>query len=617
MKYYSGLDVSLKETFISIVDEKGKIVKEEVVASESDAIAKCLLDQDKRYEVIGIESGQLSISMCKELRSFGLPVVCVDARHMAAALSARINKNDKNDARGIAQMMRVGLYKEVLVKSDESCQIKVALGSRRQLICSKQQIVGTIRGLLKIHGIKLGKRSKFETFALRIQETINNVDEISRSSIEALLHSLKTIEESIRKLDKILSEQGRKDEDCKLLTTVPGVGVIVAMTYKAAIDDPYRFETSYTVGAYMGLSPRQYASGEVDRHGSISKMGPMECRIVGNTRKFNIDLSKLPDKILSDLEGISCTDIQQSNFVSKINKVKKPGGAMSSPSRDTREKSINFGEGLDRIYDTKPASNQADYPEWLNPFTSGLQKIKLSARESKELSRLKSAIITAKNPIELNKVVDEAIAAGMRMNGCHEGGRSFAEYVILGMHFHKFKKGDQKKIISKLMLSGAEFDTLLKNELVGEIYKELQPEVQPQINKQLEERRKAGENAVQGGSIVGMEMDNDTSLWEFSEGSTVEVAKALEGTGANRGLGSNIIKIGDGEIEIRNEEGGKRNYIDISGRFEIGFPTSIGKLRIAVYNDEKQVQVRVVDKEMWFKLQTKGEEVAKDCLFGE
>ncbi|GFR11619.1 hypothetical protein TNCT_280441 [Trichonephila clavata] len=92
--------------------------------------------------------------------------------------------------------------------------------------------------------------------------------------------------------------------------------------------------------------------------------------VVGNTRKFNIDLSKLPDKILSDLEGISCTDIQQSNFVSKINKVKKPGGAMSSPSRDTREKSINFGEGLDRIYDTKPASNQADYPEWLNPFTS-------------------------------------------------------------------------------------------------------------------------------------------------------------------------------------------------------------------------------------------------------
>ncbi len=86
------------------------------------------------------------------------------------------------------------------------------------------------------------------------------------------------MEESIRKLDKILSEQGEKDEDCKLLTTAPGVGIIVAMTFKATIDDPHRFEKSDAVGAYMGLTPRQYASGEVDRHGSISKMGPMECR---------------------------------------------------------------------------------------------------------------------------------------------------------------------------------------------------------------------------------------------------------------------------------------------------------------------------------------------------
>ncbi|WCR54519.1 MAG: hypothetical protein PG981_001541 [Wolbachia endosymbiont of Ctenocephalides orientis wCori] len=141
MKYYSGLDVSLKETFISIVDEKGKIIKEEVVASESSAIAESLLIQSKEYESIGIESGQLSISMCKELKSFGLLIVCVDTRHMAAALSARINKNDKNDVRGIAQMMRAGLYKEVLVKSDESCQMKMALGSRRQLVYSIQQVM--------------------------------------------------------------------------------------------------------------------------------------------------------------------------------------------------------------------------------------------------------------------------------------------------------------------------------------------------------------------------------------------------------------------------------------------------------------------------------------------
>lgn len=70
--------------------------------------------------------------------------------------------------------------------------------------------------------------------------------------------------------------------------------------------------------------------------------------VVGNTRKFNIDLSKLPDEILSALEGVSCNDIQQHTFVNKINKAKKPGGAMPSPSRDAREKPINFGKGLDR-----------------------------------------------------------------------------------------------------------------------------------------------------------------------------------------------------------------------------------------------------------------------------
>lgn len=156
MKYYSGLDVSLKETFISIVDEKGEIIKEGIVSSESSTIAEYLMKQGLEYELIGIESGQLSISLCKGLLSEGLKVVCVDARHMAAALSARINKNDKNDARGIAQMMRVGLYKEVQIKSDESCALKVLLGARRQLVNNKQQIIGTIRGLLKIYGIKLG-----------------------------------------------------------------------------------------------------------------------------------------------------------------------------------------------------------------------------------------------------------------------------------------------------------------------------------------------------------------------------------------------------------------------------------------------------------------------------
>lgn len=134
MKYYAGLDVSLKVTFISIIDERGKIVKEESVGSDVASLSGYLKKQAFKYELVEIESGQLSISLCKGLLKEEFPVVCVDARHMAAALSARINKNDRNDGRGIAQMLRAGLYKEVKIKSDESCQLKVLLGGRRQLV---------------------------------------------------------------------------------------------------------------------------------------------------------------------------------------------------------------------------------------------------------------------------------------------------------------------------------------------------------------------------------------------------------------------------------------------------------------------------------------------------
>ena len=149
MRYYAGLDVSLKETFVSVIDDQGQIVCERSVASDAASLSCYLKEQGLAYERLGIESGQLSIPLCKGLRERGLAAVCVDARHMAAALSARVNKNDRNDARGIAQMMRAGLYKEVKIKSDESCELKVLLGSRRQLVESRQRLLGTMRGLLE------------------------------------------------------------------------------------------------------------------------------------------------------------------------------------------------------------------------------------------------------------------------------------------------------------------------------------------------------------------------------------------------------------------------------------------------------------------------------------
>ncbi|WP_425383709.1 hypothetical protein [Wolbachia endosymbiont (group A) of Microdon myrmicae] len=327
----------------------------------------------------------------------------------------------------------------------------------------------------------------------------------------------------------------------------------------------------------------------------------------GGTYELNIDLDRLSKGEISNaIIGIGHTK-EQSTFVSKINKAKNPGD-VPFPGREVRENKINYGKGFDYVYGTKPVSDQEDK----NPFASALKKIKPSAET---LSWFKSEVVEAKNVNELHKVIDKVLASGGRLNACNDGEWSFAEYVILGTHFHKFDKADRKKLIRKLMLSGAEFhDTLLENKLIGEIYNELQPEVQPQIDKQLEELEKAGESAVQEGELIDIEIDNKMLFMEFSEDSKVEVAKIL------RELGSNILKIGNDAVEVKSEKGGVRNYTDMSDGSSVmlEFPTSAGKLNIILYHDVKkydQVQVRVENKEMWAELQQIGEEIGKNCLF--
>lgn len=278
MEYYIGLDVSLQTTFIAIVDKSGKTVEEGLVRTEVSSISSYLSKSGyQTNSQLAIESGQLSISLCKGLRELGFSVVCVDARAMSRVLSNRINKNDKNDAIGIAEMLRAGVYKEVQIKNDESCENKVLLGSRRQMVSIRQQVMGTIRGLLKIYGIKLATSRK-EDFTSSALKAISKLPVMSRESIQLLVDQLISIEERLSSLNKIAEQYVKIDDDCKLLMSIPGVGKITAMTYKASLDDPSRFTDSDDVGAYMGLTPRQYSSGEINRHGSISKMGPKDCR---------------------------------------------------------------------------------------------------------------------------------------------------------------------------------------------------------------------------------------------------------------------------------------------------------------------------------------------------
>lgn len=202
MEYYSGLDVSLKETFITIIDQNGDLVTEQTVNTSAEAIYTPLKATGLKFKKIGIESGQFSISLCKYLVSKDLPVICVDARAMAKALSARINKNDKNDALGIAQMMRVNLYKEVQIKSDDSCELKVVIGSRNQLVSTKQQIMGTVRGLLKIYGLKIP--AKTPKFRSKVRDSIEVLSAINIKAMEAMLDSLESIELAISDFDELI-----------------------------------------------------------------------------------------------------------------------------------------------------------------------------------------------------------------------------------------------------------------------------------------------------------------------------------------------------------------------------------------------------------------------------
>ena len=161
MEHYAGLDVSLEATSLCVVNEDGAIICEMKVASDPEAIGRALCETGCSFKRVGLEAGPLSQWLYGGLRAQDLPAICVDARHMKASLSAMRNKTDKNDARGTAQMMRVGLFRAVHVKSRESHELRLLLTNRSLLRRKCLDIENEIRGSLKIFGLKVGRVTKF------------------------------------------------------------------------------------------------------------------------------------------------------------------------------------------------------------------------------------------------------------------------------------------------------------------------------------------------------------------------------------------------------------------------------------------------------------------------
>ena len=258
MQHYVGLDVSVKETSVCIVDKAGKVIREVKIATKPAEILAVLTEEALAIERIGLEAGPLSQWLYGALAEAGLPAICVETRHMKAALSAQINKSDRNDARGIAQMMRVGLYRPVHVKTLASQKRRMLLTSRQLLQAKALDIENDLRGTLRNFGLKVGMVGTVE-FEARIRELVADHPDLA-AIVEPLLIARRVLREQLGVLHRQLLEIVRQDEVCRRLMTTPGVGPVVALTFRATVDVPSRFNNSKAVGAAFGLTPRRQAS---------------------------------------------------------------------------------------------------------------------------------------------------------------------------------------------------------------------------------------------------------------------------------------------------------------------------------------------------------------------
>jgi transposase len=223
------------------------------------------------FSRVGLEAGPLSPWLYAGLVEAGLPAICVETRHMHAAHSARINKTDRNDALGIAQMMRVGLFKAVHVKTPASQQRRLLLTSRKLLQRKAYDIENDLRGQLRNFGLKVGIVGAVG-FEARVRELVTHLDFVA-SVVVPLLVARSALRAQPAKLHKMLLDLVRDDPICRRLMTAPGVGAVVALTYRTCVDNPARFGRSKCVGAHYGLTPRLYQSGETSRAGRVSKCG--------------------------------------------------------------------------------------------------------------------------------------------------------------------------------------------------------------------------------------------------------------------------------------------------------------------------------------------------------
>jgi transposase len=276
MNHYVGIDVSLEDSSLCVVDGNGKIIREGQVASEPEDLVTWLGALNLDLARIGLEAGPLSQWLYAALRQAGFAVELLETRHVRNALKIMPVKTDRNDARGIAELMRLGWFRPVHCKTMEAQERRALLTARKLIQTKLHDTESSVRGILRGFGLKVGKTTPAR-FSARIKQLV-----AGHPQLEAIAESMLTVRVALRRefsrLEKQVRAMARTDSRARLLMSVPGVGPIVALTFASAIDDPARFTSSKQVGPYFGLTPTKYQSGETDIDGRISKIGDASAR---------------------------------------------------------------------------------------------------------------------------------------------------------------------------------------------------------------------------------------------------------------------------------------------------------------------------------------------------
>jgi transposase len=276
MEHYAGIDVSLKESSVCVVDAGGKIVRETKVASEPEALIAWLGALGFGLSRIGLEAGPLSQWLYPAMKQAGLAVELLETRHVHDAFKAMPVKSDRNDARGIAQLIRLGWFRPVHCKSLAAQEVRAMLTARKLVQSKLLDVENSLRGILRGFGLKVGKTTRTR-FAARIAELVAGHPSLQLIA-QALLRARAVLLAEFNGFDKQVRQASRLDGKARLLMSTPAVGPVISLTFASAIDDPSRFGSAKQAGPHFGLTPKKYQSGETDYSGRISKIGDAAVR---------------------------------------------------------------------------------------------------------------------------------------------------------------------------------------------------------------------------------------------------------------------------------------------------------------------------------------------------